>query len=133
MTDKSRRIALGPADEFPFGMCRLFTIGAREVGVIRLPSGTFRAVLNRCPHKAAPICKGIIGGTWPPSAPGDLQFGREGEVLVCPWHGREFDLRTGEELYQKRPTRLRLLPIEVDDGTVIVSAAALDGSVAEPA
>lgn len=119
-TGKSRWITLGQADEFPLATCRVFTIGAREIGVVRLPSGAFRAVLNRCPHKGAPICKGFVGGTWLPSAPGDLQFGRDGEVLVCPWHGREFDLNTGEELYHERPMKLRLLPIDVDNGTIIV-------------
>ena len=66
---------------------------------------------NWRPHKGAAICKGIIGGTWPPSAPGDLAYDREGEILICPWHGFEYDLKTGDELYRKAPTRLRVYEV----------------------
>ena len=83
--------------------------------------GEFRAVRNACPHKGAPICRGIIGGTWPPSEPGELSYDRDGEVLVCPWHGYEYDLRTGTEMFQKTPTRLRLFPVTVRDGEVFVT------------
>lgn len=91
-----------------------------EIGIYRLLDGEFKAVLNICPHKGAPICKGTIGGTWPPSAPGTLTFAHDGHILTCPWHGREYDLRTGYEIYQKHPTRLRTYPVEVDDGTLVV-------------
>jgi nitrite reductase/ring-hydroxylating ferredoxin subunit len=91
-----------------------------EVGVYRLEDGTLRAVRNACPHKGAPICRGSVGGTWPPSAPGTLEYAHDGEILSCPWHGREYDLRSGREIYQPAPTRLRLYRIEVDDDAVVV-------------
>jgi nitrite reductase (NADH) small subunit len=114
------RVALAQTEEFQTGVCRVFTVGHLEVGVIRLASGRFTAVLNRCPHKGAPICKGTIGGTWPPCDPGKLAFAHDGEILTCPWHGREFDLNTGCEVYQARPGRLRVFPVEIEEGTVTV-------------
>lgn len=69
------------------------------------------------PH-GAPVCRGIVGGTWPPSAPGALQFEREGRVLVCPWHGLEFDLESGRKLFQGQPMKLRVFPVEARDGMV---------------
>ena len=63
----------------------------------------------------------MIGGTWPPSAPGALQFERDGEILVCPWHGFEYDLRDGRELFRDIPTRLRLYDVEVREGVVYVA------------
>lgn len=116
----SRRVALTKVDEFQTGVCHLFTVGRIEIGVVRLSNGEFRALLNVCPHRAAPICRGTIGGTWVPSAPGELVYSHNGEVLMCPWHGREFDLRNGEELYHPRPTRLRQFVVEVEDGIVTV-------------
>jgi nitrite reductase/ring-hydroxylating ferredoxin subunit len=112
---------LARADQFRCGVMRLFVVEGRDIGVVKLSSGEFRAVLNRCPHKGAPVCRGTVGGTWPPSAPGELAYDGERDVLTCPWHGREFDLATGQELYQPRPGRLRLYPIDVVDGIVAVA------------
>jgi nitrite reductase (NADH) small subunit len=117
---EQRRVAVGPVEDFPVGRFKIITAGEVEIGVLRLASGALHAVRNRCPHKGAPICKGILGGTWPPSRVGELAFERDGEVLVCPWHGYEYDLNTGLELYQDRPTRLRKYQAAIEDGQIIV-------------
>ena len=116
-----RRIAVGREDGFPVGKFIIVDAAEHEIGVVRLPSGELRAVRNRCPHKAAPICRGIVGGTWPPGKPGTLAYDRSGEVLICPWHGYEYDLNTGRELYQAVPTQLHLFPVTVEAGEVYVT------------
>ena len=121
MNNDSQEVAVGRVDDFAPG--RFVIVQARrwELGITRHADEEFRAVRNACPHKGAPKCRGIIGGTWPPSEPGELAYDRDGEVLVCPWHGYEYDLRTGTEMFQKTPTRLRLFPVTVRDGEVFVS------------
>ena len=111
---------VGPVSDYEVGKFAITVINGKEIGVIRLASGNIRAVWNYCPHRGAPVCRGTIGGTWPPSAPGELQYEKDGEVLVCPWHGFEFDLDNGFELYRTKPSRLRLYPVEHSDGRVIV-------------
>lgn len=106
-----QEIFVGDAAELVEGKFKIIKQGALNIGVTRLRDGTIKAVRNWCPHKGAAICKGIIGGTWPPSAPGDLAYDREGEILICPWHGFEYDLKTGDELYRKAPTRLRFYEV----------------------
>ena len=113
--------AAGAVDTFVEGKFVIFQAGRHSVGVVRLRTGELKAMRNWCPHKGAPICRGIVGGTWPPSAPGELTFDREGEVLVCPWHGFEYDLNDGQELYREIPTRLRFFPVQVRDGMVYVT------------
>ena len=113
--------AVGAADSFPAGVFVMVAVPGRDIGVVKLASGELRAVRNQCPHKGAPICRGIVGGTWPPSAPGRLEFGRDGEVLVCPWHGYEYDLNTGEEMFQTGSTRLKMYDVSVRDGQVFVT------------
>lgn len=76
---------------------RIVEIKGRSVGVFNI-GGEFIAVLNACPHELAPVCLGRLGGTTLPGAPGEYPWGREGEILACPWHGWEFDLRTGRAL-----------------------------------
>ncbi len=60
-----------------------------------------------------------VGGTTLPSPPGEFRWGREGEILACPWHGWEFDLLTGEGLADKR--KLRLYPVSIEEDTVFIT------------
>ncbi len=115
------RFCAGRLEDIPVGSMKLVELGGREIGLTRLPGGEVRAVHNICPHKGAPICRGTVGGTWPPSQPGELAFERRSEVLVCPWHGFEYDLKTGAELYETGKTRLLMAPAEIEDGMVMVS------------
>ncbi len=77
------------------------------------------AVLNICPHELAPVCRGVQRGTSLPSAPGEFIWGREDEILACPWHQWEFDLLTGQSLTDPK-VRVRTFPVEVEDGEVYV-------------
>jgi len=107
------------ASEIAPGERRIVTIKERSVGIFNV-NGEFIAVLNICPHELAPVCKGRVGGTTLPSAPGEYTWGREGEIVACPWHGWEFDLLTGTMLADSR-IRLRRYPVEVRNGTVYVT------------
>jgi nitrite reductase (NADH) small subunit len=112
---------LGPLDEFPVGKFRIVTIDGKEIGILRMQDGEVHAVRNICPHKTAPVCRGYLGGTWPPSDAGELQYSRQGEVLVCPRHGWEFDVRTGLELFNERPSRLLKYQTRVEENEVLVT------------
>ncbi len=117
-------VGVGPPERFAVGRFVMLDIPGQDIGVVRLRDGQLRAVRNHCPHKGAPICRGIVGGTWMPSAPGALVYDREGEVLACPWHGWEYDLDTGMEMFRPVPTRLRFYPVAERDGQVYVTVRA---------
>lgn len=120
-TRARRRIDAGPENDIVAGRFTMVTAGTRRIGVTRLQNGEIRAIRDRCPHKAAAICAGIQGGTWPPSANvGELTYAREGEIIVCPWHGFEYDLDTGAELFWPEGPGLRMYPVEIADGHVYV-------------
>ena len=113
-----RRIRVGHADDVPEGACLLVEVAGRSLGMFRV-GGQFRAVLNHCPHEGAPVCRGTVRGTTLPSAPGTFRWGRDNEILVCPWHGWEFALDSGQCLTDRR--RLATFPTEVAaDGTLYV-------------
>ncbi len=44
---------------------------------------------------------------------------QDGEVIICPWHGLEFDITTGRCLARRR-ARLRQYPVRVEGDTVVV-------------
>jgi nitrite reductase/ring-hydroxylating ferredoxin subunit len=112
------RFPVCPAGELGPGERQIVAAAGVEVGVFNL-GDRFVAFRNVCPHQGAPVCRGRVGGTTLPSAPGEYVYGRQGKILTCPWHGWQFDLETGEALFGQR---VRLAPIEVavEDGTLVV-------------
>jgi nitrite reductase/ring-hydroxylating ferredoxin subunit len=109
---------VGKVDDLPPGSRRIVEIQGQSIGVFNV-NGSFVAVLNVCPHELGPVCLGRVGGTTLPSAPGEYRWGREGEILACPWHGWEFDLLTGAPLFGDVPN-LRLFPVSVHEGAIFV-------------
>lgn len=107
------------SDELPMGGRKLVEVAGRSLGLFNV-QGEIVAVLNVCPHELAPVCRGRVGGTTLPSLPGEFCWGREGEILACPWHGWEFDLLTGQALADPR-RRLRRYPVRVDGDRVLVT------------
>jgi 3-phenylpropionate/trans-cinnamate dioxygenase ferredoxin subunit len=120
MARERQRFKVGGSSDFAVARMQFADLDGRDVGIIRLRSGELRAIMNRCPHKGAPICKGMVGGVWESSGPGDITHDQSREVLVCPWHGFEFDLKTGKEVFWNRPASLRMYSIEELDGEVFV-------------
>jgi 3-phenylpropionate/trans-cinnamate dioxygenase ferredoxin subunit len=120
MSDRARQaqrewpVAL--ASEISPGGRKIVEVEGRSIGVFNV-QGRFVAVRNVCPHELAPVCLGAVRGTALASMPGEYSWGREGEILACPWHGWEFDLLTGRALADKRK-RLRLYPVVVREDMV---------------
>ena len=112
------RYAVGAIDEFVAGQAKLVEVNGRSIGIFRIDDQII-AVLNLCPHAGAPLCRGQVRGTTLSGAPGEFRWGRQGEILACPWHGWEFDLLTGECLTDRR--KLHRYPVYIEDGMVYVS------------
>jgi nitrite reductase/ring-hydroxylating ferredoxin subunit len=81
--------------------------------------GTTVAVNNRCPHRGGPLCHGTVGGAPLPSEPHRYVWGLEDRVLVCPWHGWEFDLASGETLFDRR-VAVRGYDVAVEDDDIVL-------------
>jgi nitrite reductase/ring-hydroxylating ferredoxin subunit len=113
------RHVVATVDDIPPGQRMLVKVGGREIGVFNV-GGEYFAVSNRCPHEGASLCKGRIVGLVESSEPGSYQFSRRGELLRCPWHGWEFDLRTGKSWCEPDRTRLRSFELKVESGGALV-------------
>ncbi|WP_240414171.1 Rieske (2Fe-2S) protein [Paenibacillus periandrae] len=89
-----------------------------EIGIF-LVKGSLYAWRNVCPHAAAPVCVGVVCGTRLPSMVYEYQYGREQEIIRCPWHGWEFDLTNGQHLADPN-VRLRGYEVETEGDQVYV-------------
>jgi nitrite reductase/ring-hydroxylating ferredoxin subunit len=93
-------------------------VEGREIAVFNL-DGEYHAVANYCVHQGGPACEGLLSGTVSVSEGMELSYEQEGEIVACPWHGWEFDVRTGEHL--ARPQyRLPTYDVVTEDGEVYV-------------
>ena len=72
-------VTVAQVDEIPPGTCRTVEVDGIFFALCNV-NGTFRAVDNTCPHAGGPLGEGSL----------------DGEVLECPWHGWQFNVRTGE-------------------------------------
>jgi nitrite reductase/ring-hydroxylating ferredoxin subunit len=113
------RHVVATVDDIPPGKRKLVKVKGREIGIFNV-DGEYFAVGNRCPHEGASLCKGRIVGLVEASEPGSYQFSRRGELLRCPWHGWEFDLRTGKSWCEPDRTKVRSFDLKVESGGALV-------------
>jgi 3-phenylpropionate/trans-cinnamate dioxygenase ferredoxin subunit len=99
--------------EIPPGGRKIVEVAGRSIGVFNL-DGEFLALRNRCPHQGGPLCEGGLSGLVEAALPGEYRYSRRGEMLRCPWHGWEFDLRTGQSWFDPGRTRVRRYPVSVE-------------------
>jgi len=117
------RIHAGAVEDYADGDRRLVEHDGRTIGVFRV-DGEFRAYANECLHQGGPVCEGRFFPrmTAVVAADGRLVGEMHDESqphLVCPWHGWEYDLRTGEFRGDRR-RKLRTYRVDVEDGQVHV-------------
>jgi nitrite reductase (NADH) small subunit len=105
-------------EEIPPGGRKIVKVQGREVGVFNL-EGRFYALKNVCRHQGARVCLGKVSGTTLPSKVYEFKYGREGQILRCPWHGWEYDITTGQSLFDD-DVKVVTYGVHVEDGEVFV-------------
>lgn len=107
------RHIVGRASELPPGERKIVEAEGRSIGVFNV-HGQFYALRNRCPHQAAPLCLGSVKGMTMPSRPGEYVWARDGEILRCPWHGWEFEITTGQSIFNPHKMRVKSYQVTVE-------------------
>jgi 3-phenylpropionate/trans-cinnamate dioxygenase ferredoxin subunit len=102
-------------DEIPPGARKIVDVAGRSIGVFNV-NGEYFAVLNRCPHQGGPLCLGNTLGFLHSSGVGEFHYTRAGEILRCPWHGWEYDLRTGQSWFDPGHVLVRRYEVSVVPG-----------------
>lgn len=113
------RHVIAAVDELPPGSRKRVELDGREIVVFNV-AGEYFALLDRCPHQQASLYHGVLTGYVEAPVPGEYTFSRQGEILRCPWHGWEFDLRTGKSWCDPRRVRVKNYAVSVEPGTRLV-------------
>ena len=66
------------------------------------------------------MCEGPLIGLAQSKNPGEIEYTRLGEIIRCPWHGWEFDVRTGQSYCDPRRFRVRAYPAHVEPGASVM-------------
>jgi 3-phenylpropionate/trans-cinnamate dioxygenase ferredoxin subunit len=104
--------------EIPPGERRIVRARGRSYGIFNI-GGSFHALLNHCPHQGGALCKGPLQTFVEADAPGRVRFDSSQAFVQCPWHGWEFDVRTGRSYADPARMRVRGYPVEVRSAGVL--------------
>ena len=104
MTSENKWTRVTRVENIPPREGRAVTFGATEIAIFNL-DGRFLTIENACPHKGGPLCDGIVSGA----------------IVVCPLHGRRFDLESGMAVRASEPACVATFPTRVEDGVVLVA------------
>ena len=97
--------AVAPVSEIPPGARKLVTVKGRAIAIFNI-KGEYFGLFNRCPHQGGSLCDGMV----------------EGDIVICPLHGWEFDLRSGACMTVPGESVPRFT-VTVEDGAVHLEEA----------
>jgi len=98
-----QRHVLTSIEDVPPGGGKAFTVAGQQIALFNV-GGRFFAIDDLCTHDGASLAEGALGGT----------------TVVCPWHGAEFDVTTGEVLSPPATESVRSYPVFVNGNSVEV-------------
>lgn len=118
-------------DEIPLGERKIVELDGRSIGVFNV-QGTFYALRNRCPHQGGTLCEGQLSGFATAEVPGQYEYTRKGEILRCPWHGWEFDVKTGQSWFDPEKMRVKSYDVCVESRAELEAEGEMAGLAKGP-
>jgi nitrite reductase/ring-hydroxylating ferredoxin subunit len=116
-------VEIGRADQFPDDSVVVVTVNDVSIGIFR-DRGALFAYKNTCLHQGGPVCEGMRSRNVVDVLAADRtlvgqRFGDDTHI-VCPWHGYEYKLATGECVGDPK-LRLRRYDVQERDGHVYIT------------
>ena len=89
--------------EIPEGKMKTVQMTGREVCLANI-GGTYYAIGNLCTHAHGPLSQGLL----------------KEHIVTCPWHGSQFDIRTGEVKRGPAMTAEPAYEVKLDGTTILL-------------
>lgn len=123
-TVTTTEILVGTRADFEADGRRIIGVRGIDIGVLQY-DGQFYAYENRCVHMGGPVCEGRILGKVETVLDDDKtvlgeRFSEAEVHLICPWHGYEYDLATGECAVDRRLRLRRFDVVEKGDDIYVL-------------
>jgi nitrite reductase/ring-hydroxylating ferredoxin subunit len=99
-------ILVAKAAELGDGDRKIVRHGEIEIGVYHV-QGKYYAYRSLCAHQGGPACEGLVMPKVeeviaPDKTYHGMRFNYDELHIVCPWHGWEYDLKTGEMVADRK-------------------------------
>lgn len=105
--------------EIPPGKRKRVDVAGRPIVIFNV-GGELFAVSNKCPHAGGSLEHAAQVGLLTSRGPGEYSYSRPGEIIRCPWHSWEFDLRTGQSWCDPAKVKVRSYQVSVEPGAAVV-------------
>jgi len=100
----SEFVKVARKDEVPEDTGKRVEVNGREIALFK-KDGRVYAIDHVCPHAGGPLAEGALNGG----------------MAMCPWHGWEFSITTGECAFNSA-IRVETFSVREEDGDVYVKA-----------
>lgn len=100
---KAEFFEIAPASELPNGERLFVDLGDKPIVIFNVADQLF-AIGDVCTHDDGPLGDGML----------------EGFNIVCPRHGAEFDVRTGQVMQMPAVVDIPAYPVQIRDGMIFV-------------
>jgi len=97
-----RFVKVAKVNELPPGTAREFQADGRMIALFNV-DGSFYAVDNTCLHRGGPLGQGTL----------------EGEVVTCPWHGWQYNVKSGEAVFNEQ-IKVQCYEVKVEGDDICV-------------
>jgi nitrite reductase/ring-hydroxylating ferredoxin subunit len=98
-----KTVKIAQTSELSSGMGKVVQAEGRGIALFNV-EGVFYAIDNTCTHRGGPLGEGEL----------------KGDTVECPWHGAQFNLKTGAVTAPPARTSVRSLPVKVEGSDVLV-------------
>ena len=122
---KQRHIVASVKD-IPPGSRKVVQVNGRDIVVLNIDGELF-GVLDRCPHNGGSLCKGTLTRRISSPEPGVYETPGPKELLRCPWHGWQYDVRTGQSWCEPERARTITYPVRVAHGADLAETELVPG------
>ena len=99
----SKMVKVAQTDELSPGSGKVVEADGRSIALFNV-EGTFYAIDNTCSHRGGPLGEGELNG----------------ESVTCPWHGANFNVKTGAVTSPPAGTGVRSFAVKVEGRDVLV-------------
>ena len=96
-----RFVKVASVTDLPSGASTVVEVEGKEIALFN-QGGTVYALANTCPHAGGPLAEGTVDA---------------GQV-ECPWHGAQFDLKTGSSSSALAPGGAAAYPVRVSGSDI---------------
>ena len=96
-------VKVASVSELTPGSAKAIEVKGKTIALFNV-EGTIYATDNTCLHQGGPLGEGELMG----------------EVVICPWHQWEYDVRTGENV-EDHSLKLATFPVQIDGSDIKVA------------